>query len=776
LVSTGLRYSLDLSKEMLQYRAPLVQLEESEPAHDVPLPNEPSLADHLATAIGFIRRQFPVIVSVLPLTVGLAVAYLLTTPPRYTAEARILVDTGKVQVSNQPAFGDSPVTMAIVDSQIEILRSDNFALSIIKNLNLTQDPEFVGSQGLFANAISRLLHPLGSSSPSTQAALEQRALTVFEKRLTVSRLGMTYVIEVEYQSTSPDRAAEIANAVADKFIRDQMDAKYQTLGKATAWLEDRLNELRTQASAAEHAVVEYKAKHNIVDTGGHLINEQQLSELNTALIKARADTAEAKARLDRISQIINSDDLDPATTQVATVADALHNEVISKLRQQYLELAQREAILSNRIGHDHLAVINIRNQMRENRRSIFDEFKRIAEAYKSEYDIAKARENSLQASLATTVTGSQTANSAQVELRQLESAAQSYRALFNNFQQRYTDFVQQQSFPISEAQITRALPPAASSSPKAFRILAMAAAGGLALGFALAFLREISDRVFRTSDQIEARLRTGCVAMLPLVTSDVSEGPQSKRNAAGSNQGARKILLPNGHMLRHVVDSPLSEFSEAIRAVKVTVDLGAGSKSNKVVGITSSLPDEGKSSVSASLAQLCAHSGARVILVDCDLRRRSLSQQLAPNANSGIIDVITESANLDEVIWSDPSTKLSFLPVVAKSRLAHTSEILASAAMKRLFGRLRERYDYVIVDLSPLAPVVDVRAAPHLVDSYLFVVEWGKTKIDVVERALNSARGVYDNLLGVVLNKVDFAVLGRYDYGAYYTRYGYYKE
>ena len=587
---------------------------------------------------------------------------------------------------------------------------------------------------------------------------------------------MTYVIEVEFQSTDPDRAAEIANAVADTFIRDQMDAKYQTIGKATAWLQDRLNELRAQASAAEHAVVEYKTKHNIVDTGGHLINEQQLSELNTALVKARADTVEAKARLDQVSQIISSEDLDPSAVQVATVADALKSEIISKLRQQYLELAQREVLLTNRIGHDHLAVVNIRNQMREIRRSIFDEFKRIAQSYKSEYDIAKARENSLQASLASTVTGSQTANNAQVELRQLESAAQSYRALYNNFQQRYTDYVQQQSFPISEAQVTRALPPSASSSPKSFRILAMATVGGLALGIGLALLREIMDRVFRTSSQVEARLRTECVAMLPIIKPSPEDASHVRKNDAGANLTAARIIAPNAHVLRQVVDSPLSQFAESIRAVKVTADLSGGSKSNKVIGITSALPEEGKSTVSASLAQLCAHSGARVILVDCDLRKRSLSHDLAPNATKGIIDVLTEAANLNDVIWSDPSTKLSFLPAVVKSRLTHTSEVLASAAMKRLFDRLREKYDYVIVDLSPLAPVADVRAATHLVDSYLFVIEWGKTKIDVVERALNTARGVYDNLLGVILNKVDPVRLGRYDYSAYYSRYGYYTE
>src|SRR5271155_4117900 len=144
---------------MLQYRAPLVQLEESGSTHDVAFSAEPSLAEHVATVFGFIRRQFPVIFSILPLTVGLAVAYLYTTPPRYTAEARILIDTGKIQVSNQPAFGESPVNMAIIDSQIEGLKSDNFALSVVRSSHLVQDPEFVGSsQGPIGGMINRLLH------------------------------------------------------------------------------------------------------------------------------------------------------------------------------------------------------------------------------------------------------------------------------------------------------------------------------------------------------------------------------------------------------------------------------------------------------------------------------------------------------------------------------------------------------------------------------------------------------------------------------------------
>jgi polysaccharide biosynthesis transport protein len=766
---------------MLQiYKPPSALVEEGGLTHDVAYSTERSPAELFAIVIGFIRRQFLVALSVVPLTIGLALVYLFTTPPLYSAAARIIIDTGRLEVLPHSILGGDPLNMVMVDSHLEILKSENFALSIIKNLHLTDDPEFVepsrGLIGIARKVISSLKS--NKNEPKSELELTRRALLEFEDRLTVTRVGITYVIEIKFQSINPDRAAQIANAVADAFIVDQLESKYQTIRRATAWLQDRLNELRGQASTAERAVIDYKTKNNIVDTGGHLINEQQLAEINTALIHAHAAKAEAQARLDRVTEILRVDDPDPAAAATGTVAEAIQSPIITQLRQQYLDLAQREALLSNRYGNNHLAVVNFRNRMHEIRRSIVDELKRIAQAYKSDSEIANARENSLEKSLAAAVTGSQTTNKAQIELRQLESAAQTYRALYDNFQQRYTDSVQQQSLPMTEARvITRASPPLMKISPKSSLILAAGTMGGLVLGLGLALLREIADRVFRTGKQVEARLGTECLAIVPTIKPGKKAGPVDTRVVA--DLAVSRIIAPNVGLLGYVVDSPLSAFSESMRAVKLSVDLVGAAKSNKVIGITSSLPNEGKSTIAASLAQLSSDGGARVILVDCDLRNPSLSQKLVPEATPGLIDVINNPASLDKVIWSDRSTRLSFLPVGTRSRLMHTSEILASDAMKRLFNRLRESYEYVIVDLSPLAPVVDVRSATHLLDSYVFVIEWGKTKIHVAEHALNTARGVYDNLLGVVLNKVDLKALSRYDghgdyyYNRYYARYGY---
>ena len=787
---------------MLQtYQSPSVEVGEGAPA------DGPSFAELFFTALGFVRRQLLIILSLVLLAIGLAVVYLYVTPPVYKGVTRIIIDTSKEQVFKQSIL-EGPADAAMMDSQIEVLRSENFALSIISKLGLTRDPEFVGDAGVIGRVISlpfqlahRILHPFESNKVVPDVTL--RVVNTFEKRFMASRVGMSYVIEIAFLSTNPGRAAQIANAAADGFIVDQLEAKYQTIGQTTAWLQDRLNDLRAQASAAERAVVEYKTKHNIVDTGGHLINEQQLTELNGALAKARADRVEAQARLDRILQVINRGDLDPAATDVATVADALRSEVITKLRSQYLDLAQREALFSRRLGPNHLAVVNIRNQMQELGHSIFEELKRIAGASKSDYDIAKAREDSLQESLAAAVSGSQTTNKAQIELRQLESAAQSYRMLYDNFQQRYTDSVQAQSFPYAEARvITRASPPLQKTYPKGSVVLMLGIMGGLVAGVGLAVLRELSDRVFRTSKQVEALLNVECMAIVPRAQVDTMAAPRvTKAVPAGSRIVPRaqvdtkaaprvtkaavvptgsRIIAPSAGLPRHVIDAPLSIFAESIRAVKLGVDLGCATKSSRVIGITSSVPNEGKSTIAASLAQQSAHGGARVILVDCDLRKPTLSQELVPNKTQGLLDVVTGTVGLDEVIWSDPASNLSFLPSGIKSRFVHTSEILASDATKHLFAQLRERYDYVIVDLSPLAPVVDARATTHLVDCYVFVVEWGKTQIGVAEHALNTASGIYDKLVGVVLNKADLKRLARYDSSRsgyynneYYSRYGY---
>jgi succinoglycan biosynthesis transport protein ExoP len=422
-------------------------------------------------------------------------------------------------------------------------------------------------------------------------------------------------------------------------------------------------------------------------------------------------------------------------------------------------------------------VVNIRTQMQLLRRSIDDELKRIGETYKSEYEIAIAREDSVQKSLDALVATSHIANEAQVTLHGLESSAATYRSLYNSFLQHYTESTQQASFPVTNARlITEATRPLRKSAPNAVLVLALSIIGGLGAGGAIGAMREIADRAVRTTAQVEGRLQTECIGVLP-VTGNAKQSRSLAYNLGGTG-GERDVQRdPN---LWRAGDTPLSRFAETIRAVKFAADVNGQGKRCKVIGVTSALPNEGKSTVALALAQTIALGGGRVALVDCDLRNSNLSNLLAPTADLGVLDAAFGRAAVSEVLWNDPASNFAFVPAGASDPLPQSSELLGCEEMRGLFEALRDSYDYVVVDLAPLAPVVDARVATRLVDTFVMVVEWGRTSLDVAEHALERARGVHDNLLGVVLNKVDMKAFGRYEaiHNGYYddrvvARYGY---
>jgi capsular exopolysaccharide synthesis family protein len=302
--------------------------------------------------------------------------------------------------------------------------------------------------------------------------------------------------------------------------------------------------------------------------------------------------------------------------------------------------------------------------------------------------------------------------------------------------------------------------------------------GGIGLGAGAALLRDMMDRGFHTGTQLQAELRMPCLALVPLL-----KGP--RRNKLPVNRTpdvaeyGQRMIARGPSPFWSVVDSHPSPFAEAIRSIKLATNLNVTGRPNKVVGFTSSLPGEGKSTIAAAFALMTAQSGGKVIIVDCDLRNPSASRSLAPEATIGLLDVVSGAKPLEEAVWRDPKNNLVLLPALKNGALFDTSELLAAESTKKLFERLRENFDYVVVDLPPLAPVVDVRAAIHLVDCAILVVEWGHTKIDVVRHALNTAPNAHEALIGAVLNKTQMDRIKLYDtqYGVlyderHYARYG----
>jgi polysaccharide biosynthesis transport protein len=738
--------------------------------------DDPPTSVHIADAVGVARRQLWVVAICLILGLALGAGAILVFKPNFKATATILIDTRKFQYTAQSAVVGqvSYESAAAVESQLELLKSENIARAVIKKLKLADDPEFIGpGLGLRSILFGQLL---GGDESLTEDERTDRALAVFAKNLTVRRIGNTYAIDIAYESKYASRAAEVANAVADAYIGQQLDSQYNAMRQASEWLEGRIQDLRDRSAAGQQSVVEYKTQHKIVDLGGgRLVNEQRLTELNSQLTGARTLVAETKAKLDQWDTITRAEGSDPAIN--ASIGDLVKSdEVVVRLRTRYLELQNRDEELAAKYGSEHLVVLNLRKQMRQVRTAINAEFQKLRAGLESDYQLAQQREAAIRSELTEATSQSEVANRAQVALRQLEISAQTYQGLYDTFLHRYTDALQQEGSPIAEAKvITRASPPSVRNLKKTLLVGAALPCLALVFGCGIAFLRELTNRVFWTSRHVEPALFVPCLAMVPKATywKPQQQAPVAEVPEPGS-------LIRGGRGISWIVaDAPLTRFTEAIRSVKLAIDLNSARMPSKVIGFTSALSNEGKSSVSLAFALHAARTGSRVILIDGDIRNPSLTRSIAPHATMGIMEVISGHASLEDVVCKDPTTQMEFLPVVLKSALADSYEILASNAMAKLFDDLQKIYEVVVVDLSPLAPIVDVSATTHFVGSYVLVVEWGRTKIDIVKHALRSVPGVHELTLGAVLNKVDLKRVSKYDShlsGYYYNthdrRYG----
>jgi exopolysaccharide transport family protein len=746
------------------------------------------IGEVVSFGIGLLRRQYLVIVVTAALAIAACMVYLQITPPTYKAEAQILLANPRAQfVQQQSLLAEAVIDPTQIETQLQVLKSRAVAVAVINQLKLESDPDLNGSTwSLFSiwDRFQAWVSPQPKDYPlAAPGQPPEDVIKAFQDRLTPIRVGLSNVIEITFSSSSAERAAEIANATAKAYIADQLDAKFEANRSATSWLQERLRDLGDQASTAERAVSNYKSQNNIVSPGGKSIGDQQVTDLNGRLVAARAQTSDLLAKLNRYEAILRAHP-DGSSSSIGTLdasfQDALNSPIINNLREQYLALGRRESEWKARFGSDHLAVINLRTRMRDVRTSILEEVNRLAESSRSEFEVAKHRQQEIEKQLAEAVSQSHSTNSAELTIRELESRAKELRSLYETFLQRYMGSAQQETFPISETRvISPAVPPSGKSKPKTPLILALGILGGLALGVGLGWLRDQMDRVFRTTTQIEGALELPCLSLVPLLRG-LKPAKQTTRSLQTDEDLRRQIV--SGHSAIHhaVVGMPLSRYTEAIRAIKLAIDLTPNKTSNQVIGITSALPNEGKTTIAASLAQLIGHGGKKVIIVDCDLRNPSLSANLAPNADGGIIEVIKGDRLLEEAVWRDPKTNLVFLPAVRRRPLLHTSEILAAESMRKLFDQLRATYDYVIVDLPPLAPLVDVRVTSPLIDCFVLVVEWGRSKIDVVQHALHTAPNIYECLIGAVLNKTDIRAMARYDIytkdyysESHYVRYGF---
>ncbi len=726
----------------------------------------------LQSIVRFLRRRAVPIAAVTAVAALAGLIYCLFATPQYTATTRVLVDNSSIKaLRDQSPTSDAPASVTI-DSQVEIIKSERVLLRAVKQLNLANEPEFQKSPGLLTKLRNLIATLISADEVARPEPVEDELLVDWLRGdLDVRRVGFTNVIEIRFTSTDPEKAARIANAVADAYLADILEAKHEMGRRAGLWLEDRLKQLSQQTSDSDKAVQEFKSEHNIVNTSRGLINEQQISEVSSQIILARTQVAEAKARWERVEEILKGDPSD------ATVTESLRNDIIVRLRQQFLDVARREAELSARYGFNHMVAVQLRNEKRQLLDSIKDELRRIAQSYKSDYEIAKLRETTLKSSLDTLIAETRTTNQAQVKLRGLESAVQTSREVQENFLKKFMEIAQQESFPATEARvISQAKTPRYKSSPRTTRITAGSAMLGLFLGLIFALGLEATDSTFRTPAQVKASLGCKALGILPDIGSPQLPYRTLHADALARAGPGRRLLNDDLGSLRYAVHNPLSQFTETLRHVSLEASAGKlGASGGKVIGFSSTKPGEGKSFVAANFAELMAETGQRCVLVDCDLRYPALTYMLSPEADHGLAEVVKGQTAPDAAVWTDGVTKMAFLPAASQRERHHPHDLLASDGVRAAIEELRKTYDYVILDLPPIIPFADVRAMTHVVDAFVFIIEWGVTNRDAALSALETAPGMREKLLGCLLNKADVSKLSRYyrhEESGYYSRYG----
>lgn len=712
--------------------------------------------------LAIVRRQWRIAALSVLVMLVLGVLFLIVAPPKYTATTDILIDQDNSKILYQGSALEKTVEDdAQILSQVEVLVSDKVGLAAIDKLDLTKDPVFMNAPAdpvqIAKSFVRSILAVFGSSKDAEGPDSARRAaLQTLQRNIEVERVNRSYVLNVRFTWPDPVMAAKVAGAVADAYLADQLDAKYEATRRAGGWAQQRMKELQQEALRSDLAVQKFRADNHLMTASGKLLSEQQLSDLNGQLVLARADTAAAKVKYDRLQSVIDSGQPD------AIVAGTLDSQIVNDLRSKYLEASRMASEIQAKAGPNHAQVKQLRASMEEYRKLIIEELGRIAKSFDSQYQVAKSREESLRKIVGDATGVSAEANETLVQLRELEREADSYRDLYQKFLQRYQDSLQQESFPVTEARIiSQAAIPQETSGPKKALVLALAGFVGLALGSGLGALQEFRDRFFRTGDQVTAETPFPFLGLVPLVPG----GTMSRRRLAEARPGDGIRPITN-----YAVNNPLSLFAETLRSIKITADLTLGRDKPKIIGITSVLPGEGKSTIAINFARLLASQKARTLLIDCDLRNPTLTRAVAPQAKVGLAEFVIDKAELKDLLLFEERTHLAMLPAVQRRDVPMTSELLASREMAGLLDQARGSFDYIVLDLPPLAPVVDVRAIAPYIDGIACVVEWGKTARATVQAKLASDAEVAKKCLGIVLNKANMDRMRLYstestDYG-----------
>lgn len=645
---------------------------------------------------------------------GTARIVLNAAPAIYTASAEVMLNNRATNVLDVPGVLGAPGGHDLAASELRILTSQRLLQQVIERLHLDRDPEFNRAlaspdEALWPARLKAFTGPIlkigGAPAPTPAAVTAARAeLEVIERfrgAVRISAVPRTRSLTVSVSAHDPAKAALIANTLADLYIVDQLDAKFEATRHATAWLDQRLAELKTQVARSEAAASAYRARQSLGPGQGRELTAQQIAELNSELISARASLAEAQARAGQVERRIAKGGLNAA-------ARVLSSELILTLRTGLATLIRREAELSTRYGPKHPRIKDIRAEIADSHAGIGREVRKIVEGLRNDVAVARARAAALERGLATLETKSVALSENAVHLHQLEREAKADREIYESFLTRVRQIREQTNLQSADARIlSLAIPPLSPSGPNRRKIIIVALGLGLAIAVGLIVILEASARSIRAGAELTDAFGLPVLAILP---------------RRGGLEG-RKLL----HRLGTRRDAGLTD---AARELTTAAMLTGGPNPPRVIALTSSVAGEDAHATAVMLARAAGISGARTLLVDANLAHPRLAR-LLDRDNPGLVGLLDGTSQSVDLIVKDPQTGLDLLPVPRGADAAMTHGRLAHA-----IGRLRTEYDLIVLIGPPVLTTADAGLVGRVADQVLYAVRWHSTPESAVRQGL----------------------------------------
>jgi capsular exopolysaccharide synthesis family protein len=706
------------------------------------------------------------------LVFALSVTMLITilmfrTKNLYEPMARLEIDPpGSEMFSLRDLLNSGTNDQDYLQTQVQILGSDELAVSVIRTLRLDQNPDIVSRKEL-EEAKDQNSEQAPSGTQLTP--LENTALRSFRKLLTVNQIRNSRLVEVSFVSHDARLAAQTTNTLVNTFIDRNYRNRYEATMQASEWLQGQLSDLRQKVEQSNQALVDYQRVSGIVDVDDRQNTvTQKVGDLNRQLTQAEAERIQLQAYL----KMIESGNAD-------SLAQIRNNLLLQTSSQRFAEaraqLAQALAIY----GKNNSNVKKLQSQADELEAQVNAERQRVIEEIKTSYAAAQKREELMAQALNEMKGIIGNMNEKMIQYNVLKNEAQANAELYNALLGRLKEAGISAGLKSSNIRVVdQARVLDRPTGPHRLRNIALGLIVGLLGGIALAFLQESLDNTLRTPEDVRAWTGLSSLAMFPLITSPNGHSRRPQLPGATSKPSGNEIQDEQARAGRTLfLEKPRSPEAEAVRSLHTSIMLSRPGKPPRVILVVSPSPGEGKSTVAANLASVLAEH-AKACLVDADLRRPTLARVFGVANQSGLSHVLTGSASLDAALARIPDREnLTIVP--AGPIPPNPGELMASESMSHVIGSLRERFEYVVIDSPPFIPFADGRALLRLTDGIVLVGRCGKTTRQSIVRSLEILTELHASVLGVVLNGVDIRSpdYHYYHYGYSYSyRYGYGSE